>query len=98
MDTGFNMHHCFTILDIIKVIFDFYDLVESEEDKRTVVALTRTCRAFGDPALDRLWCSLKSLRPLFKCLPEESWEEQEFDPDRGHTRMVSRHSLLGRQL
>ena len=92
------MHHCLTILDIIKVIFDFYDPVKSEEDKRTVVALARTCQAFGDPALDRLWYSLESQHPLFKCLPQDSWEEKVIDPDQGHTRMVSHPSFLEPQL
>jgi hypothetical protein len=70
------MHHCLSTYDILCIILDFFDVGESKEDKRTVIAFAYTCRAFGSPAFDRLWYHLTSLRPLLKCLPGDSWEEK----------------------
>ena len=83
------MHHCLAIQEIVRIIMGF---CESEDNLYTLIALARTCRAFEDPALDRIWYSMKSLRPLFKCLPEDSWEENLIsegnDQQAGDTRMV----------
>lgn len=75
-----DMHHCLTIQEILRVILGFYDLSphspECRTARSTLLAAALTCRAFVDPALDRLWCNLFSLRPLFMCLPEDSCEDR----------------------
>jgi hypothetical protein len=37
--------------------------------RRALAALSRTCRAFSEPALDALWRRLHSLEPFLLCLP-----------------------------
>ncbi|KAJ3528258.1 hypothetical protein NMY22_g9488 [Coprinellus aureogranulatus] len=46
-------------------------LVCDGADKGTSLSLALTCRAFLEPALDRLWNELASLQPLICCLPED---------------------------
>lgn len=41
----------------------------SLENAKFFAGLARTCRAFSEPALDRLWHSQASFTPLFKILP-----------------------------
>ena len=39
----------------------------SKEERQILAALARTCRAFSEPSLDRLWWCLNSLLPLIRC-------------------------------
>lgn len=39
----------------------------SKEERRILSVLARTCRAFSEPSLNRLWRRLNSLLPLVRC-------------------------------
>jgi hypothetical protein len=94
------MHHCLTIQEIVRLITEFCGDGESEADRCTLIATASTCRAFEEPALDRLWYTLKSLRPLLKCLPQDAWEEKvvaadaEIGQRAGDTSMVRDSALF----
>ncbi|TFK55530.1 hypothetical protein OE88DRAFT_630514 [Heliocybe sulcata] len=64
------MHRCLLIPELLSNIFEF------QERKRELAILARTCRAFGDPALDVLWRDLSSLSTLIKAtVPPHLWED-----------------------
>ena len=94
------MHHCLTIQEIVRLITEFCGDGDSEADRCTLIAIASTCRAFEEPALDRLWYTLKSLRALFKCLPQDAWEEKvladdfEIGQQAGDTCMVGNSVLF----
>lgn len=44
-----------------------YLITHCREERRTLAALARTCRAFSEPSLNRLWRRLNSLLPLARC-------------------------------
>jgi len=46
---------------------------DKEQNKRTLEALTGTCRAFRAPALDILWMDVEMVHHLMVMLPDESW-------------------------
>ncbi|KAG6380503.1 hypothetical protein JVT61DRAFT_8662 [Boletus reticuloceps] len=48
----------------------------SKEERRTLVALARTCRAFSEPSLDCLWRDLDSLLPLVQCFSDVADEDR----------------------
>ena len=52
------------------------DFEEFEEARPTLFSLARTCRAFSEPSLDRLWYKLGGLEPLIQCYATESTEER----------------------
>ncbi|KAF9266896.1 hypothetical protein L218DRAFT_1074746 [Marasmius fiardii PR-910] len=59
------MHQALVIDEIIQVVFDF--CLELGSDLLTKVA--RTCKAWRDPALDRLWYRLTDVTPLLQLIP-----------------------------
>ena len=66
------MHHCLNIDEIVRLIA--YELVASGR-KATVVCLACCCKHFQDPVLDTLWATQFELFALFKCFPEDVWNE-----------------------
>jgi hypothetical protein len=102
--TILTMHNCLTIQELVRLITEFCVDGELETDRHTLLAIASTCRTFEEPALDRLWYKLESLRPLFKCLPQDAWEEKVVaaDPEIGHragdTSMVSDSVLFASAL
>ena len=69
------MHRCLAIDDIYFVILHHLreDEDVSDEEAATLAALARTCKTFQEPALDRLWCSMRALEPFMKCLDASKW-------------------------
>ena len=60
------------ILDEICEYLSYEDDVDADDiasSRRTLLCLALTCKAFLEPALDRLWRNLDSLFPLLKVLP-----------------------------
>jgi hypothetical protein len=53
---------------------------------RTLAHLARACRAFQNASLDALWCEVRSITHLIKCLPEDLWTLNE---DEERSRLVS---------
>lgn len=51
--------------------------------KASFTALAQTCQIFREPALDHLWSSLRSLKPLLKVMPPDLWEVTE-SPELDH--------------
>lgn len=70
------MHQCLCIEEIVRVVFAFIDeheyhparwiYVREEPSWRTLSVLSRTCRAFQNPALDLLWREIPDLYVLIK--------------------------------
>jgi len=80
------MHHCLHIEEILISIFEFVlcdvprkgrRLVYDYYDKRSVLALVKTCRTFNVPALRVLWKNLFSPIPLLLTMPEDLWHVEE---------------------
>jgi hypothetical protein len=74
------MHHCFHIEEILASIFEFVltDVGNQKTyDKRSVLALVKTCRTFNGPALQVLWKNLFSPVPLFLIMPDDLWQMEE---------------------
>ena len=71
------MHHCLHIEEILTSIFEFVLCNVPRKrrrpayDKRSVLALVKTCRTFKMPALRVLWKNLFSLIPLLLTFPED---------------------------
>ena len=71
------MHHCLHIEEILATIFEFvlYDVgTRKTYDKRSVLALVKTCRTFNMPALQVLWTNLCSPVPLLLTMPDDLWK------------------------
>ncbi|GJE97475.1 hypothetical protein PsYK624_136960 [Phanerochaete sordida] len=58
------MHRCLRIAEVVQVIADGIHLYSD------LVSMGLTCRAFFDPAMDRLWRYLPAPEPLIRLLPE----------------------------
>jgi hypothetical protein len=77
------MHNALLIAEVSRYIIDYLaeDAVRSPTashaentqkagpSQRALAALSRTCRALSEPALDALWRRLHSLEPFLLCLP-----------------------------
>ncbi|KIM41244.1 hypothetical protein M413DRAFT_144907 [Hebeloma cylindrosporum] len=77
------MHHCLHIEEILGRIFEFvlYDVVGTLKtyDKRSVLALSKTCRIFHMPALQVLWKNLFNAVPLLLTMPDDLWQVEDAD-------------------
>lgn len=62
------MHGIFLNSDVVETILD---VVED----RSLASLTYTCKAFSEPAMDRIWRTMRQLKPLFRCFPSDVWAE-----------------------
>ncbi|KAF7326327.1 hypothetical protein MKEN_00486100 [Mycena kentingensis (nom. inval.)] len=71
------MHPALSFPDILEHIFD--PLVpekyhpEAIPNRRTLVALTTTCKVFYEPAMAALWHEMHDMNPFVKCLPADAW-------------------------
>ena len=68
--------------DLFLCILDYLvppeaDFKQFREARRALFSLARTCHAFSEPSLDRLWYKLNSLKPLVMCYLAQSSEERE---------------------
>lgn len=59
-----DVFHC--ILDCL--VAPEASLKQLKQSRQVLVSLARTCRAFSEASLDRLWSKLDSLEPLIRCL------------------------------
>ncbi|KAH9944746.1 hypothetical protein B0H21DRAFT_451518 [Amylocystis lapponica] len=66
------MHRCLQILEIITAVLGFIEY-EGGEYHPHLASIARTCRAFQEPALDRLWYYQFNLYNLVKCMPSDAW-------------------------
>jgi len=74
------MHRCLHIQEILASIFDYMlykpqrsGLLSLVDDKRSILALVKTCRTFNIPALRVLWKNLFSPVLLLLTMPEDLW-------------------------
>ncbi|KAH6903256.1 hypothetical protein BKA70DRAFT_604613 [Coprinopsis sp. MPI-PUGE-AT-0042] len=67
------MHECLGINEILNNIFSS---IEDEHRSRSLYCLSHTCKAFKNPALDKLWYELQDLSLLFRILPADTWDIQ----------------------
>ncbi|KAJ7060559.1 hypothetical protein C8F01DRAFT_1143104 [Mycena amicta] len=70
------MHPSLLIAEVVDIIFDNLD-AKSPESRRALVALVKTCKSFSEPALDALWREQDTLDNVLKCLPKESWRQEQ---------------------
>ncbi|KAI0333857.1 hypothetical protein GY45DRAFT_1319082 [Cubamyces sp. BRFM 1775] len=63
------MHHALLIDEVLQLIFDYCAAEPIAESRRTFYQLARCCKAWKDPALDRLWARIDSSSPLLSLLP-----------------------------
>ena len=54
--------------DTVRNPTDFRAKATRKAGRRALAVLSRTCRAFSEPALDALWRRLQSLEPFLLCL------------------------------
>ncbi|KAI0642250.1 hypothetical protein C8Q79DRAFT_1013538 [Trametes meyenii] len=69
------MHHALLIDEILQLVFDFCTELPEPEPRWTLCQLARCCRAWKDPALDRLWSRIDGVAPLVSLLPCASGKE-----------------------
>ncbi|KAF7329282.1 hypothetical protein MKEN_00189100 [Mycena kentingensis (nom. inval.)] len=68
------MHSALFIAELVDLIFGCLDPTHSSKvDRRTLVALSATCKNFHEPALDALWRNQISLDNVLMCLPKNSF-------------------------
>ncbi|KAH7915285.1 hypothetical protein BJ138DRAFT_1098008 [Hygrophoropsis aurantiaca] len=67
-DVCWRMHQALCIDEILQVIFD----ICLESEKKSLCCLARCCKAWKDPALDRIWGTLLSIKPLLTLIPDTS--------------------------
>jgi hypothetical protein len=60
------MHRVLLIDEILRAIFGFFAY---DSDHTTLFQALRCCRAWKDPACDRLWRRLSGVAPLFALIP-----------------------------
>ncbi|KDQ62042.1 hypothetical protein JAAARDRAFT_203263 [Jaapia argillacea MUCL 33604] len=71
------MHQCLQIREILSNIFENVNRGKDPTRCATLAGLARTCQVFHDPALDILWDKISDLAHLIKCMPSDSWIEEE---------------------
>ncbi|KAL1941260.1 hypothetical protein VTO73DRAFT_7472 [Trametes versicolor] len=62
------MHHALLIDEILQLIFDHCVALPKSEPRWTLCQLARCCKAWKDPALDRLWSRIDGMAPLVSLL------------------------------
>ncbi|RPD59036.1 hypothetical protein L226DRAFT_614191 [Lentinus tigrinus ALCF2SS1-7] len=65
------MHPALLIDEVLQLIFDFCADLPKTEPKWTYAQLARCCRAWKDPALDRLWDRLNGVGPLLALVAKQ---------------------------
>ncbi|KAI0664293.1 hypothetical protein C8Q70DRAFT_946738 [Cubamyces menziesii] len=63
------MHRALLIDEVLQLIFDHCASLPFTESRRTFCQLARCCKAWKEPALDRLWARIDSPAPLLRLLP-----------------------------
>lgn len=71
------MHRCLEVSELLNHIFHLIKL-EPRGDA-TLAVLARTAKCFQDTALDTLWKTQGSLKPLVRCFPEELFKKTKQD-------------------
>ena len=66
-----DMHPALLIDEVLQLIFDFCADISDTEPKWTYAQLARCCRAWKDPALDRLWDRLNGVGPLLALVAKQ---------------------------
>lgn len=67
------MHPALLIDELLRQILLFVD-----DDRKSLLASARTCKAWKDPALDYIWAHLASFGPLLLLLPGVSSQNGEY--------------------
>ncbi|KAL0950623.1 hypothetical protein HGRIS_007415 [Hohenbuehelia grisea] len=69
------MHRCLWIDDVLEQIIDLACRNDDEDtiNFTTAISLATTCRAFMDPALNKIWHTLPEFDILLSLFPEDSW-------------------------
>ncbi|KAI0773305.1 hypothetical protein BD413DRAFT_541025 [Trametes elegans] len=71
--------HCALLIDeVLQLIFDYCTALPAKEARWTLCQLARCCKAWKDPALDRLWLRMDGAGPLLNLLTFT--EDEELQP------------------
>ena len=65
------MHHCLHVTEIVDLIAQYSEMPLPGSHQCPSVALSQTCKAFYEPALNIHWKALETLRPFMACFPED---------------------------
>lgn len=67
------MHHCLHVTEIVDLIAQCSESFSpgSPHGRCSSVALSQTCKAFYEPALNIHWRTLETLKPLMACFPDD---------------------------
>ncbi|KAL0961289.1 hypothetical protein HGRIS_006249 [Hohenbuehelia grisea] len=101
-----TMHQCLRSREILQIIVQniptgqvynsFLDTTPGSEANHvglaTLASMAQTCRAFTEPAVDKLWRELPGVEPLILLLPANSWTFQSFT--NGRNEFVLTRALL----
>lgn len=74
------MHRCLRVPELLDIIFENVQ-DDLEFFRKNFFSLALTCRLFCEPALDRLWAVLPSIRPFLSLFPVEFVCKNDMDPD-----------------
>lgn len=66
------MHSALLIDEILQEIIEACSAWSGQECRSSLCQIARCCKAWSDPALDRLWARLDGVTPLLRLLPEVS--------------------------
>ncbi|KAI9062502.1 hypothetical protein FKP32DRAFT_1628891 [Trametes sanguinea] len=94
------MHRALLIDEILQSIFDHCAALPDSEPRWTLCQLARCCKAWKDPALNRLWSRIDGPAPLLSLLPHGDGEvvcskvPEAFLTYAEHVREISHHQDL----
>ncbi|KAF6751100.1 hypothetical protein DFP72DRAFT_498786 [Ephemerocybe angulata] len=66
------MNRCLETPEILQLICEQLP-IEGTSDRQRLLAVALSCRAWREPALERLWFRIQSFRPLIATLPSDLW-------------------------
>ena len=62
------MHAALLVDEILESVLYHLPEWESRENRRALAQMARSCKAWKDPALDKIWMQLQGLKPLVDIL------------------------------
>ena len=63
-----EMHAALLVDEILESVLYHLPEWESRENRRALAQMARSCKAWQDPALDKIWMQLQGLKPLIDIL------------------------------
>ncbi|KAI0675822.1 hypothetical protein C8Q78DRAFT_1006696 [Trametes maxima] len=96
------MHRALLIDEIFELVLDFCSELSEPEPRWTLCQLARCCKAWKDPALDRLWARIDGAAPLvslLQCVGSEETDTHKVSPTFStyaqRVKEISHHNVPG---